>query len=50
MRILSNRDMIAWTVLAAIVVVVAAYFAQQQATGSSATSDVYRVIVTPDRR
>lgn len=48
MRILSNRDMVAWTVLAAIVVVVAAYFAQQQAT-SSDDSNIYRVIVTPDR-
>ena len=48
MRI-TSRDSIAWTVLAAIVVVVVAYFAQQQATGSSATSDVYRVIVTPER-
>lgn len=47
MRI-TSRDSIAWTLLAAIVVVVASYFAQQQA-GSSATSDVYRVIVTPTR-
>ncbi len=49
MRILSNRDMIAWTVLAAIVIVVAAYFAQQQATESSEAGAVYRVVVTPER-
>jgi hypothetical protein len=49
MRILSNRDMIAWTLLAAIVVAVAAFFAHQQATSSTSPDDVYRIIVTPDR-
>lgn len=49
MRILSNRDMIAWTLLAAIVVAVAAYFAHQQATSSTSSDNVYRIIVTPDR-
>jgi hypothetical protein len=49
MRILSNRDVIAWTLLAAIVVAVAAFFAHQQATSSANSDDIYRIVVTPDR-
>jgi len=47
MRVLSNRDSIAWMVFLALVVVVASYFVPTPISGTS--DNVYRITVTPDR-
>jgi hypothetical protein len=46
---LSNRDWIAWSVLAAIAAVFGAYYYAQTQAGSQAVAGVYRIVVTPDR-
>jgi hypothetical protein len=43
---LSNRDWIAWSILAAMAVIAGAYYAQQRV---NASSDVYRIVVTAER-
>ncbi len=48
MRVLSNRDSIAWMVFLAIIVVVASYFVPTPLS-DTASEGVYRITVTPDR-